>query len=207
MAATVRSTRPFPFLTNSVHPGYSLQSKSSFSAVPASSRPLTSRHRTCPGRASNSGIFRLRTSPPLLRYAPHSSLPSVQVTLLSKNSSGPSDALRPCLCAVGAFVHRDGEEVFQKLVHGDAHLLKYPCPAWAVDCRALGEASRRGVRRVVLYDKRVGTWWARLADFEEHGVPVNRDWGEQVALGLHWFSFLPLGSVTPQLTLFAEVVR
>ena len=106
---------------------------------------------------------------------------------------------------VGAFVHRDGEEVFQKLVDGDAHLLRYPCEAWAVDRRALEEALRRGVRRVVMYDKRVGTWWARLADFEEHGVPVNRDWGEQVALGLHWFSFLPLGSVTPQLTLFAEV--
>ena len=105
---------------------------------------------------------------------------------------------------VGAFVYRDGEQILQKFVNADAHMLKYPCEAWAVDCRALEAASRRGVRRVVLYDKRAGTWWARLRDFEEHGVPLNRDWGEQVALGLHWFSFIPLGSITPQLTLFAE---
>jgi hypothetical protein len=86
-------------------------------------------------------------------------------------------------------------------------MLKHPCPAWAVDCRALEEASRRGVRRVVLYDGRRGTWWARLADFEQHGVPVDRGHGAQLALGVQWFSFIPLGSVTPQLTLFAEARR
>jgi len=108
---------------------------------------------------------------------------------------------------VGAFVHRDGKQVLQKLVDVDAHMLKHPCPAWAVDCRALEEASRRGVRRVVLYDGRRGTWWARLADFEQHGVPVDRGHGAQLALGVQWFSFIPLGSVTPQLTLFAEARR
>jgi len=109
---------------------------------------------------------------------------------------------------VGAFVWRDGEQALEKLVDERVHLLRYPREAWGVDRRALEMASRRGVQRVVIHDRRRGTWWARLADFEAHGVPVNRSWGEQVALDLGWFSFVPKSSETArQLGLVAEVGR
>ena len=106
---------------------------------------------------------------------------------------------------VAAFVERDGEWVLEKVVDAGKHMLKYPCEAWGVDVGALLEALQRGVQRVVIYDRRVGTWWARLDDFDEHGVRLNRGWGVQMALALSWWSFIPIGSVTAQRSLFMEV--
>jgi len=106
----------------------------------------------------------------------------------------------------GAFVWHDGEQVFQKVTHADSHMLRVPCEAWAIATEALEEALRRGVERVVIRDGRYGVWWTRLADFEQHGVPIDRQHGPQVALSLSWWSFVPNDSVTVrQGSLFAEV--
>jgi hypothetical protein len=109
---------------------------------------------------------------------------------------------------VGAFVRRDGEEVFEKLADARSHLLLWPCEGWAVAVEALHMALARGVRRVIVRDRRRGIWWAQVSDFERHGVPIDRRWGPQVALGLNWFSFVPANSRTAkQLGLFGEAGR
>lgn len=107
---------------------------------------------------------------------------------------------------VGAFVFREGELVFEKRGDAQEHMLRWPTKAWAVAVEALEEAARRGVRRVVIHDRAHGMWWARLADFEEHGVPIDRGHGAQVALAVDWWSFAPRDSRTArQALLFAEV--
>jgi len=106
---------------------------------------------------------------------------------------------------VGAFVLREGELVFQKKGDARDHMLRWPTKAWAVAVEALELAARRGIRRVIVRDRAHGIWWARLADFEDHGVPLDRGWGPQVALAANWWSFAPHGSVTArQATLFGE---
>ena len=108
----------------------------------------------------------------------------------------------------GAFVREGDELTFVKKGDARQHMLRWPTEAWAVDVGALEEASRRGVQHVVVRDAEAGTWWARLADFERHGVPINRGWGAQCALGKEWWSFVPHDSVTAkQGSLFGEVAN
>lgn len=67
------------------------------------------------------------------------------------------------------------------------HMLRQP-PAWAIDVAILRELEARGVERVIVREAEGGnTYEAALRDFTQHGIRVNRGFGEQVALPLAYW--------------------
>jgi len=94
-------------------------------------------------------------------------------------------------------------DVLQKKVKSSRHLLRVP-PSWAIDLQVLRRAENAGVRHVRIYDTETGTiYQADLWKFMRQGFPVNRGYGEQVALPLDLFEvFRPGQPVTRQPTLF-----
>ncbi|MGH2536797.1 MAG: hypothetical protein ACRDHL_05335 [Candidatus Promineifilaceae bacterium] len=67
------------------------------------------------------------------------------------------------------------------------HMLRRP-PAWAWDADILAQAEAAGCRWTEVCDVEGGRIYrASLADFRQHGVPVNRGFGRQIALPLAWW--------------------
>ncbi len=109
----------------------------------------------------------------------------------------------------GVLEYRPEGVVLVKKVKSESHQVRLPRPAWAIDCSVLDRAAVAGAERVEIHDKSTGSlWWSRRADFEDHGEPLDRGWGAQVALDLSWWSFLPRGSKTlEQLGLFGSAAN
>ena len=93
---------------------------------------------------------------------------------------------------VGVVEDRDGRLVLVKRVDVQRHLLRRPEPAWAVDAEGLRQAEHLGVYRVEVQDaKRGDTWHSPLEYVLSSGRRFDRGWGEQVALPLTHWSFMP----------------
>jgi len=93
---------------------------------------------------------------------------------------------------VGFLEDRDGRLVLVRDVDVQRHLLRRPEPAWAVDARGLREAQTLGADRVEVRDaKRGDVWYSPLDYILSAGRHFDRGWGEQVALPLTRWSFLP----------------
>jgi len=77
---------------------------------------------------------------------------------------------------------RDG--VFEKTLARSRHFLRRP-PAIAFDRSTLQDARRAGATRVRIYEREQGdVYEADLDEVELHGFPVQRGFGDQVALHL-----------------------
>jgi len=93
---------------------------------------------------------------------------------------------------VGVLEDRDGRLVLVKRVDKQRHLLRLPEPAWAVSAEGLRQAQELGANRVEVRDAARGdTWYSPLDYILERGRHFDRGWGEQVALPLYHWSFLP----------------
>jgi len=96
------------------------------------------------------------------------------------------------LKVVGVLEDRDGRLVLVKRVDRQRHLLRLPEPAWAVDAEGLRQAQELGANRVEVRDAARGdTWYSPLDYLLSRGQRFDRGWGQQVALPLHHWSFLP----------------
>lgn len=86
-----------------------------------------------------------------------------------------------------------GELALVRIVQGRRHQLQRP-PAWTVAVEALEAARAAGTERVVILDRGQPPteWWADLSDFERQGFAMNYGYGQQVGLGLEWWSRRPL---------------
>jgi hypothetical protein len=93
---------------------------------------------------------------------------------------------------VGVLEERNGHLVLVKQVDAERHLLRFPEESWAVDANGLRRAQELGVDRVEVHDRRTGdTWYSPLDYLMNRGRRFNRGWGEQVALPLYHWSFMP----------------
>jgi hypothetical protein len=67
------------------------------------------------------------------------------------------------------------------------HMLRSP-PSWAEDDEVLRQARELGALRVRIIDTESGAEYvADMDDFDAHGVPVDRGYGKQTALQLHFW--------------------
>lgn len=105
--------------------------------------------------------------------------------------------------------------VFTKRVKGSVHMLRRP-RGWALDADTLADLRALRVVTVTVTDVESNTTYtAPLAEFETHGVSLNRGFGPQRALPLGWWSVdgappalarrEPDRDAPRQLPLFAEV--
>ena len=93
-------------------------------------------------------------------------------------------------CA-GVLERRGGQLILRKAVDSARHMLRLPEEARAFDLQVLREAEAAGVRQVEVEDERGRLWWVPLAHLLTHGQRFDRGWGEQLALPLRSWSFLP----------------
>ena len=88
----------------------------------------------------------------------------------------------------------DGRRVLMCRRDPATHMLRVPRAAWAMDAAALRRAEDAGcvAVRVVTPD---GTWEAPVRAWRDHGVPVDRGHGAQVALPADgpWWTMTPAG--------------
>lgn len=77
-------------------------------------------------------------------------------------------------------------ELFQRR-RANVHMLRSP-RGWCVDDGVLRQARELGAVRVRILDAETGaSYTADIADFDTHGVPVDRGYGKQTALPIrHW---------------------
>jgi len=93
---------------------------------------------------------------------------------------------------VGVLEARGGHLVLVKRVDAGRHLLHFPEESWAVDANGLRRAQELGVERVEVSDARTGNTWHTPLDYLlARGRHFDRGWGEQVALPLTHWSFMP----------------
>ena len=93
---------------------------------------------------------------------------------------------------VGVVEDRDGRLVLVKQVDAERHLLRLPEESWAVDASGLRRAQELGVERVEVSDARTGNTWHTPLDYLlARGRHFDRGWGEQVALPLSHWSYMP----------------
>jgi len=112
------------------------------------------------------------------RLQPHSTTP--------RPAGQPTTAL-PIRAANGRVVGNVAGGVFSKRVRGSVHMLRAP-RGWALDADTLGELRALGVATVAVTDTETGTaYTAPLAEFDAHGVPLDRGFGPQVALPLGYW--------------------
>lgn len=90
--------------------------------------------------------------------------------------------------AAGKVVGHVNGDTFYKSVSSSRHQLRQP-PAWALDLSSLRQAERAGAMRVELRDRDTGwTWRATVANIRKLGQPLNRGFGEQLALALPFWT-------------------
>lgn len=93
---------------------------------------------------------------------------------------------------VGVLEERDGRLVLVRKVDAKRHLLQFPEQSWAVDADGLEQAEALGAERVEVQDAKTGNVWYSPVDYiRSTGHHFNRGWGEQIALPLTRWSFLP----------------
>jgi hypothetical protein len=95
---------------------------------------------------------------------------------------------------------------FYKTVAASRHFLRTP-PAIAFDTCSLEAAQRAGAEKVIVKDKESGvSFRAQISYILEKGFPVNRGFGEQIALPLAGFiRSRPGDMVGEQLKLFGTI--
>lgn len=78
-------------------------------------------------------------------------------------------------------------DTWVKTVRGSIHQLRTP-PAWGVDVADLSAAERLGAAFVVLHDLEALCWyWAACRTLREKGWPLDRGFGQQIALALDFW--------------------
>jgi hypothetical protein len=78
--------------------------------------------------------------------------------------------------------------VFYKRVRGSVHALRNP-PGWALDVESLRQAEAAGAREVEIDDEETGlTYRADFETIRTHGLPIDRGFGEQIALPFRWWN-------------------
>lgn len=88
---------------------------------------------------------------------------------------------------VGELITRsDGTWLEKYNLDPKRHQLHKP-PAWATDEAHLAFLREHGARGLRLHTIDGKTWQASLADFEAHGIPLQRGHGCQVALALRYW--------------------
>ena len=91
-------------------------------------------------------------------------------------------------------------KTLQKIVKGSKHMLRKP-KSWAWDKSVLDEAEKSGGRIVEITDSETNTKFiSSFADFRKFGIPINRGFGEQIALPMAYWSVDDHDN--PQLKLF-----
>lgn len=76
-------------------------------------------------------------------------------------------------------------DTFRKRARSSLHLLQRP-RAWACDVVSLDQAQAAGASWVEILDQdQDATYRAALADFYQHGIPLDRGHGDQLALTLN----------------------
>jgi hypothetical protein len=95
----------------------------------------------------------------------------------------------------GFYMERTHE--YYRRVDGSRHFLRKP-PAITNDLAALAEAERLGADRVRIIDSETGIeYLCAIAVIREHGFPISRGWGDQVALPFgYWIQCAPDGTIT-----------
>lgn len=84
----------------------------------------------------------------------------------------------------GRVIGRVEGDVFHKVLSKSRHFLRRP-PAIAFDVSTLRDARQAGADRVRIVDRDSGdVYEATIDEIEEHGFPVRRGYGDQVALSL-----------------------
>lgn len=92
-------------------------------------------------------------------------------------------------------------KVFAKRIRGSKHLLKHP-PAISFDVTSLQDAEALGARTIKVVDIETNEVYVTpFARIWEEGIPINRGYGNQLALVLSYWDIYKKG-VVHQLKLF-----
>lgn len=88
----------------------------------------------------------------------------------------------------GKVIGRLVGKTLQKKVKGSVHQLRKP-PSWAWDSAVIKEAEGMGAKDTEITDSETETKYkASLIDFHIHGIPINRGYGEQIALPIAYWT-------------------
>jgi hypothetical protein len=80
---------------------------------------------------------------------------------------------------------------FYKTIKESIHKLRFP-PGFASDTSILIEVENRGVKYIKLFAQDTNeTYVAKISDFWEHGIGLNRGFGEQIVLPIKFFTIDP----------------
>ena len=97
---------------------------------------------------------------------------------------------------IGSLINK----TLQKKVKGSKHMLRKP-KGWAWDKSVIEEAEKSGGRIVEITDSETNTKFiSTFADFRKFGIPINRGFGDQIALPIAYWSTDKQDN--PQLKLF-----
>jgi hypothetical protein len=87
---------------------------------------------------------------------------------------------------------RDGRRLLECHRDPARHMLRLPRPAWALDAGALRDAAAAGCATVRIVTD-AGPWEVPLRAWRDHGIPLDRGHGAQVALPADapWWTLTP----------------
>lgn len=87
--------------------------------------------------------------------------------------------------------------IYHKLVNGKKHMLLSPVPSWAIDKDILDDLTIMHVSQIEITDVQDGTvYLSSMSNFIQNSKPLNRGFGEQLALPLKLWTQSNLSSYT-----------
>jgi len=114
------------------------------------------------------------------------------------NLSRNSDEKQPVFRADGKAVgYISGDTLYKAAIAG-SHMMRKP-PGWAWDTCIIDQAVRQGVTLVKIYDGETRiTYLARIQEFYDYGIYLNRGYGEQICLPLKYWQIIRPGEMPAQ---------
>ena len=106
------------------------------------------------------------------------------------NSQTNRDKVRP-IKIDGRYMGEIDNGCIRKHVRGSIHMLRNP-KGWAWDKHVIELAEKRGIQDFsIVDDENTHIYHARLSDFRQFGITIDRGYGLQVCLPIsHWLEII-----------------